>query len=47
VNHAAGRGESVQQISMEGIARVIESAMDKVRALLEQLVPLVEEQAIK
>src|SRR5690349_23830655 len=47
VNHAAGRGESVQQISMEGIARVIESAMDKVRALLEQLVPLVEEQDFK
>jgi 5'-methylthioadenosine phosphorylase len=47
VNHAAGRGESAQQISMEGIARVIESAMDKVRALLDQLVPLVEEQAPK
>jgi 5'-methylthioadenosine phosphorylase len=47
VNHAAGRGESAQQISMEGIARVIESAMDKVRALLDHVVPLVEEQAPK
>lgn len=41
VNHAAGRGESAQAISMEGIARVLETAMDKVRALLEHVVPLV------
>src|SRR5438046_4413085 len=42
VNHAAGRGDSAQAISMEGIARVLENAMDKVRALLEHVVPLVE-----
>jgi 5'-methylthioadenosine phosphorylase len=47
VNHAAGRGDSAQQISMEGIARVIESGMDKVRVLLDHVVPLVEEQAPK
>jgi 5'-methylthioadenosine phosphorylase len=41
VNHAAGRGESAQAISMDGIARVLEKAMDKVRALLEHVVPLV------
>ena len=41
VNHAAGRGESVHAISMDGIARVLETAMDKVRALLEHVVPLV------
>ena len=42
VNHAAGRGDSAQQISMEGIARVLESAMDKVRALLDHIVPLID-----
>jgi len=41
VNHAAGRGESAQAISMDGVARVLEIAMDKVRALLEHVVPLV------
>ena len=41
VNHAAGRGESVHASSMDGIARVLETAMDKVRALLEHVVPLV------
>lgn len=41
VNHAAGRGASAQAISMEGVARVLETAMDKVRALLEHVVPLV------
>lgn len=41
VNHAAGRGESAHAISMDGIARVLETAMDKVRALLEHVVPLV------
>src|SRR4029078_12354845 len=29
VNHAAGRGDSAQQISMERIAAVLESAMDR------------------
>ena len=42
VNHAAGRADSSQHIAMEGIAQVLESAMDKVRALLDQLVPLME-----
>jgi 5'-deoxy-5'-methylthioadenosine phosphorylase len=41
VNHAAGRGESAQAISMDGVARVLEIAMDKVRALVEHVVPLV------
>ncbi len=39
VNHAAGRGDSSEQISMEGIARVLETAMDRVRALLEHITP--------
>jgi 5'-methylthioadenosine phosphorylase len=39
VNHAAGRGDSSEQVSMEGIARVLETAMDKVRALLEHVAP--------
>ena len=29
VNHAAGRGDSAAHVSMEGIANVLESAMDK------------------
>ena len=41
VNHAAGRGDSVAQVSMETIANVLESAMDRVRALIEHVVPLV------
>jgi 5'-methylthioadenosine phosphorylase len=40
VNHAAGRGESTQMISMDGITAVVESAMDRVRALLEHVAPL-------
>jgi 5'-methylthioadenosine phosphorylase len=47
VNHAAGRGDSAEQISMDGIARVLESVMDKVRALLEHIVPLVDDKAPK
>ena len=39
VNHAAGRGDSTLQVSMEGIARVLETAMDRVRALLEHVTP--------
>lgn len=42
VNHAAGRGDSASQISMEGIVRVLEAAMDKVRALLDHLVPMID-----
>lgn len=41
VNHAAGRGESAEQVSMEGIARVLETAMDKVRILLDHVAPLI------
>jgi 5'-methylthioadenosine phosphorylase len=41
VNHAAGRGDSSQQVSMEGIAKVLEAAMDKVRALLDHVMPLI------
>jgi len=39
VNHAAGRGDSEREISMEGISQVLESAMDKVRALLDHIGP--------
>jgi 5'-methylthioinosine phosphorylase len=41
VNHAAGRGDSEHAVSMDGIARVLETAMDKVRTLLEHIMPLV------
>jgi 5'-methylthioinosine phosphorylase len=41
VNHAAGRGDSRSHVSMEGIANVLESAMDNVRALIQHVVPLV------
>jgi 5'-methylthioadenosine phosphorylase len=40
VNHAAGRGDSSQQVSMEGIAKVLEGAMARVRTLLEHVTPL-------
>ena len=40
VNAAAGRGDSSVQVSMEGIARVLETAMERVRALLEHVTPL-------
>lgn len=39
VNHAAGRGDSATEISMGGIASVLETAMDRVRALLEHVLP--------
>ena len=41
VNHAAGRGDSAQAISMEGITVVLEAAMDRVRTLLEHVAPRV------
>jgi 5'-deoxy-5'-methylthioadenosine phosphorylase len=41
VNHAAGRGDSAQMISMNGITAVLETAMDKVRTLLEHVAPRV------
>ncbi|MFO1324268.1 MAG: S-methyl-5'-thioinosine phosphorylase [Burkholderiales bacterium] len=39
VNHAAGRGDSAQAISLEGIAQVLETAMDRVRVLLDHVAP--------
>jgi 5'-methylthioadenosine phosphorylase len=41
VNHAAGRGDSSAGISMEGIAKVLQSGMDDVRRLLDHVAPLV------
>ena len=41
VNHAAGRGDSARAISMEGINVVLETAMDRLRTLLEHVAPLV------
>ncbi|HET7097553.1 MAG TPA: S-methyl-5'-thioinosine phosphorylase [Casimicrobiaceae bacterium] len=43
VNQAAGRGDSSEHISMDGINKVLHAAMDKVRALLEHIVPLCTE----
>jgi 5'-deoxy-5'-methylthioadenosine phosphorylase len=41
VNAAAGRGDSSVEISMDGIARVLETAMEKVRRLLDYVTPLI------
>jgi 5'-methylthioadenosine phosphorylase len=41
VNHAAGRGDSTASVSMEAIANVLEAGMDRVRALIEHVVPRV------
>ena len=38
VNHAAGRGDSALEVSMESIVAVLETAMDKVRSLIDQVV---------
>jgi 5'-methylthioinosine phosphorylase len=38
VNHAAGRGESAQEVSIERIAGVLETAMDKVKTLIDHVV---------
>lgn len=38
VNHAAGRGESAQAIAVDRIASVLETAMEKVRALIDRVV---------
>jgi len=43
VNHAAGRGDSTTAVSMEAIAGILETAMDRVRALLEHVAPLIPE----
>ena len=37
VNHAAGRGDSALAISMESIVGVLETAMDEVRLLIDQV----------
>jgi 5'-methylthioinosine phosphorylase len=41
VNHAAGRGDSAVEISMAGIADVMEAGMAKVRRLLDHVAPKV------
>ncbi len=41
VNHAAGRVDSAQQISMQGISQVLETAMDEVRRLLDHVAPCI------
>ena len=41
VNHAAGRGDSAQQISMQGVAGVLETAMSEVRRLLDHVAPCI------
>jgi 5'-methylthioinosine phosphorylase len=38
VNHAAGRGDSAQEISIERIAGILESAMDKAKLLIDRVV---------
>jgi 5'-deoxy-5'-methylthioadenosine phosphorylase len=43
VNHAAGRGDSALAVSLEAIAKILETAMDRVRALLEHVAPLIAE----
>jgi 5'-methylthioadenosine phosphorylase len=45
VNHAAGRGDSSTRISLERIALVMEEAMERVRALLDHVVPLIGKEA--
>jgi len=39
VNHAAGRGDSAQTISMSGMAKVLETAMEQVHTLLSHAAP--------
>jgi len=38
VNHAAGRGDSAHAVSIERIAGVLETAMDKVKTLIDRVV---------
>lgn len=45
VNHAAGRGDSTEVISMEALVRTLDAGMDKVRTLLDHLVPIVAPEA--
>lgn len=39
VNHAAGRGDSAEAISMQRLVQTLDAGMDKVRSLLDHLVP--------
>jgi len=41
VNHAAGRGDSADLISMDALARALETGMARVRRLLDHLVPAI------
>jgi 5'-methylthioadenosine phosphorylase len=45
VNHAAGRGDSTESISMERLVATLDAGMDKVRALLDTLVPILAPEA--
>ncbi|MEO8486856.1 MAG: S-methyl-5'-thioinosine phosphorylase [Betaproteobacteria bacterium] len=40
VNHAAGRGDSSETISMQALLATLESGMEKVRMLLDHLAPI-------
>ena len=40
VNHAAGRGDSSEAISMDDLARTLAGGIDRVRALLDHLAPI-------
>ena len=40
VNHAAGRGDSGETISMQALLATLESGMEKVRTLLDHLAPI-------
>lgn len=41
VNHAAGRGDSANAIAMDQLVKTLDAGMDKVRALLDHVVPIV------
>ena len=40
VNHAAGRGDSAQAIAMDQLVRTLDAGMEKVRTLLDHLIPI-------
>jgi len=46
VNHAAGRGDSAQAISLDGIVRTLQGGMERVRALLEHVAPLIADRDV-
>ncbi|HVE50001.1 MAG TPA: S-methyl-5'-thioinosine phosphorylase [Casimicrobiaceae bacterium] len=45
VNHAAGRGDSADAIAMDQLVRTLDAGMEKVRALLDHVVPIVAPEA--